>query len=254
MMLSVLRACLSFLWRHKVATVIVAALISVCIYLMIMTLRARHTSDEYVKQLQNYEIVTKANETAWLQQTLRADLAEAQVADYAAQAGAQVAYHCEATIEYQTRTIRVPVAETKIVYRDRYIAIDGRVISDDGPDVAQSVTGLEMTYTIKPLALDLFVTRGPDGEYATIVDTHDPAITIGRMKTRLDPAVFHDDRHWFAGGGPLVRLRDFKVRDFGATDLGVAGQIGYTGGRWFVAAQVQYLDGFGVGLMAGGRF
>lgn len=252
-MFSALRLFLSFLWRHKVATLIVAALISVCIYLMIMTLRARHTSDEYVRQLQNFEIVTKANETAWLQQTLRADLAEAQVADYAAQAGAQVAYQAQVQVVYQTRTVKIPVVETQIVYRDDHIDIDGHVTIDDAK-LCPAVTGLELTYTMKPLHLDLFVTRGPDGEYATIVDTHNPAITVGSMKTRLDPAVFHDDRHWFAGAGPLVRLRDYSARAFEVSDLGLAGQIGYTGGRWFVAAQVQYLDGFGVGLMAGGRF
>jgi len=254
MMLAALRLFLSFLWRHKVATLIVAALIAVCIYLLIMTLRARHTSDEYVKQLQNYEIVTKANETAWLQQALRADLAEAQVADYAGQAGAQVAYQCEATIEHQTRTIRVPVVETKIVYTDRYIDIDGRVISADGPDVSPGVTGLEMSYKLKPLAIDLYVTRGHDGEYQTIIDTGDPAVMIAAMKTRLDPAVFRDERPWFAGVGPLVRLRDFGARDFEASDLGVAVSVGYAAPRWFLAAQIQYLDGFGVGLMAGGRF
>lgn len=247
-------AALKWLWPRKWYVLIVIIAAACCIALGVRLWRANDRANDYQRQLANYDVVTQLHEGAYLAQTARLDLAETLIREYSPQPGTQVAYECKATIEYQTRTIRVPVAETKIVYRDRYIDIDGRVISDDGPDVAQSVTGLEMTYTIKPLALDLFVTRGPDGEYATIVDTHDPAITIGRMKTRLDPAVFHDDRHWFAGGGPLVRLRDFKVRDFGATDLGVAGQIGYTGGRWFVAAQVQYLDGFGVGLMAGGRF
>ena len=144
---------------------------------------------------------------------------------------------------------RVPVVETKIGYTDRYIDIDGRVISDDGP-----VTGLEMSYKLKPLAIDLFVTRGHDGEYQTIIDSGDPAVMIAAMKTRLDPAVFRDERPWFAGVGPLVRLRDFGARDFEASDLGVAVSVGYAAPRWFLAAQVQYLDGFGVGLLAGGRF
>lgn len=242
-----------FIWKHRGATLIFLCFSVAFIWLGTKFAVARRLNRDYVRQLQNYEAVTEIHEGAYLAQTARLDLAETLIREYNPQPGTKLAYQAQVQIVYQTRTIKVPVVETQAVYSDDHISVDGHVTTDDTKP-CPTVTALDLAYTLKPLTLDLFVTRGPGGEYATIIDTHDPAIVVGSMKTRLDPAVFHDDRHWFAGAGPLVRLRDYSARAFEVSDLGLAGQIGYAGQSWWLAGQILYFDGFGAGLIAGGRW
>lgn len=248
----ILRGIWNFIKRHWIATLIVVALLSLLTFAGAKLWQARAQAQDYVRQLQSFEAVTEIHEGAYLQQTARLDLAETLIRQYNPAPRTEVAYQVKTQIVYRTRTVTVEIPATgEIPDTDGGgITLTGRV---ECP-VLNEPGRLELTYTVKPLDLDLFITRGPDGEYATIIDTHDPNITIATMKTRLDPAVFRDEKHWFAGAGVLTRLRDFRTSDYDANDIGGMVQVGFTTSSWFVAGQAQYLDGFGVGLLAGGRF
>jgi len=192
------------------------------------------------------------HEGAYLQQTAMVELYETLIREYNPQPTTELAYQAQVKIVTKTRTIRVPVVETKIVYRDENIDITGDIVADKGADkCADGTCTLDLSYTLAPMQFDLFVTR-VKGKYATIVDTHRDDVTV-EMTTRLDPAVFQDDRPWFAGVGPLVRLHAQK-RDYSWYDLGLGVEVGYLFSRWYIKGQVQYFDGFGVGLMFGGRW
>jgi hypothetical protein len=238
-----------FLWRHKVASVVVTVLLLVISWLGVRLWTARADSADLTRQLASYDAVVEIHEGAYLQQTAQLELAETLIREYSPQPGSEVAYQAVVKVITKTRTIRVPVVETRIEYRDSNIEINGDLTADKPGDAP---TAIEMHYTLAPIKIDLFVTR-IKGKYQTIVDTHVPDVAV-EMTTRLDPAVFQDDRPWFAGAGPLVRLRDFKVDSFGIADIGVQASIGYMFPRWFVSASVQYLDGFGVGMTFGGRW
>ena len=126
---------LRFLWRHKGATLLTIALLAVIGSLLISLYRARSLADDYQVQLANYDVVTRLHEGAFLQQTARADLAETLIREYNPQPGTKAAYHAEVKIVYKTRTVRVPIVEQKIVYRDKKIEISGD-IDDDGIDLS----------------------------------------------------------------------------------------------------------------------
>jgi hypothetical protein len=251
---------LSFVRRHLAAVIIaIIAIIALAVagyYLH----QSRKLADDYARQLANYDVVTQLHEGAYLQQTAQLELAETLIREYSPQPRTDVAYQAVVKVVYRTRTITVPVTDGAGHAGDDHITVTAAVTTDgqstdERPDICPAcptVTGLQLTYEIKPLAMDLFITRGPDGKYQTIVDTHNPDLVV-EMQTKLDPKVFQDDRHWFIGGGPLVRIRDYATAQFQVADLGVAVHAGYAGARWFVAVQGQYLDGFGVGLLAGGR-
>jgi hypothetical protein len=240
---------LKWLWSRKWYVLIIIAF-SVCLIALGVRLwRANDRANDYQRQLANYDAVVQIHEGAYLQQTAQLELAETLIREYSPQPGTEVAYQAAVKIVTKTRTIRVPVVETRIEYRDSNIEINGDLTADKPGDAP---TAIEMHYTLAPIKIDLFVTR-IKGKYQTIVDTHVPDVAV-EMTTRLDPAVFQDDRPWFAGAGPLVRLRDFKVDSFGIADIGVQASIGYMFPRWFVSASVQYLDGFGVGMTFGGRW
>jgi len=257
--LLILRAIWKWIKTHKAAAVIAVvslALLSVCLYYLI---KARAQGDDYVRQLQSYQAVVEIHEGAYLQQTARLDLAETLIREYSPQPATDLGYHAEVKVIYQTRRIEVPVVNTAIEYRDKYITITGTstggcTVPDGGslPDSSQPQT-LTLDYTLTPLQISLFVTRNGAGDYQTIVDVHDAGLKVD-IVTKLDPAVFQDARHWFAGAGLLTRIRDFNENKYSVNDLGGMVQAGYLGSRWFVSVQAQYLDGFGVGLMAGGRF
>lgn len=236
-------AILRFIWRHKASFAILLIFSVVVLYIGIKFYGVRRDNADYIRQLQSYEVVTKIHEGAYLQQTAQLELAETLIREYSPQPTTEVAYQAGVKVIYKTRTVHVPVIETRIEYRDKYIEIAGTQTKPDA---------IDLSYTLAPLKFDLFVTR-VKGRYATIVDTHDPDLTV-EMTTKLDPAVFQDDRHWFAGAGPVIRLRDFKVDDFDAADIGAQVQVGYMFPRWYLSLTAQYLDGFGAGLIAGGRF
>ncbi len=257
-----LRVILAAIWNwtktHKAAALIAAialVLLSVAGYYLI---KWRAQSNDYVRQLQSYQAVVEIHEGAYLQQTARLDLAETLIREYSPQPATDLGYHAEVKVVYQTRRIEVPVVNTVIEYRDKYITITGTstggcTVPDGGslPDSSQPQT-LTLDYTLTPLQISLFVTRN-GGDYQTIVDVHDAGLKVD-VVTKLDPAVFQDARHWFVGAGLLTRIRDFNENKYSVNDLGGMVQAGYLGSRWFVSVQAQYLDGFGVGLMAGGRF
>lgn len=242
-------AVLKWLWSRKWYVLIVMLALAGLIALGVKLWQANNRADDYQVQLANYDVVTQIHEGAYLQQTAQLELAETLIREYSPQPGSEVAYQAVVKVITKTRTIRVPVVETRIEYRDDNIEINGDLTGDKPGDAPNAI---EMHYTLAPLKIDLFVTR-IKGKCQTIVDTHVPDVAV-EMTTRLDPAVFQDARNWFAGVGPLVRLRDFKVDDFDAADLGAQVMVGYMFPRWFVSASVQYLDGFGAGLMFGGRW
>lgn len=242
---------LQWLWSRKWYVLIVIAFSACLIALGVKLWRANDRANDYQRQLASYDAVVEIHEGAYLQQTAQLELADTLIREYNPQPTTEVAYTAGVKVVYKTRTVTVPVVETRIEYRDNNIEITGKP-SDPGDTCSDGSCSIDLTYTLAPLKIDLFVTR-VKGRYATIVDTHDPDLTV-EMTTRLDPAVFQDARNWFAGVGPLVRLRDFKVDDFDATDIGAQAMIGYMFPRWFVSASVQYLDGFGAGVMFGGRW
>lgn len=221
--------------------------------------KARSQSDDYVRQLQSYQAVVEIHEGAYLQQTAALGLAETLIREYSPQPGTELAYSAEVKVVYKTRRVEVPVVNNVIEYKDRYITITGTssggcTVPDGGsmPDTSTPQT-LTLDYTLTPLQISLFVTRNGNGDYQTIVDVHDAGLKVDVI-TKLDPAVFQNQKHWFAGAGLLTRIRDFNTAPYQLNDVGGMVQAGYLGGRWFVAVQAQYLDGFGVGLLAGGRF
>lgn len=240
---------LQWLWSRKWYVLIVIAFSACLMALGVKLWRANDRANDYQRQLANYDVVTQIHEGAYLQQTAQLELAETLIREYSPQPGSEVAYQAAVKVITKTRTIRVPIVETKLVYADENIDISGDIIADK---TSATPNAIEMHYTLAPLKIDLFVTR-IKGKYQTIVDTHVPDVAV-EMTTRLDPAVFQDGRAWFAGAGPLVRLRDFKVDDFDAADIGAQVAIGYMFPRWFLSVSVQYLDGFGAGVMFGGRW
>lgn len=246
---------LSFLWRHKAAVAIfILALISV-IVLGVKLAQARRTAAGYVEQLEDYQVVTRLNESAFMQATAALDLKDTLIDGLNLPRNQSVAYAAEVRIIQKTRTVRVPVVERVAVVDDDLITarieyIDGRECVDGFCKVKDAEPVVDLTYTLKPLTLDVFVTKR-DGRFQTIVDTHNPDLVV-ELKTKIDPLAFQDQRRGFLGAGPLVRLRHYR-NDFQAADMGAAVTGGYLGDRWFIAGQVQYLDGFGAGLIIGGR-
>jgi hypothetical protein len=258
-LLLTLRAIWAWIKSHK-STVIVAVvsliLLSVAGYYLI---KWRAQSQDYVRQLRSYQAVVEIHEGAYLQQTAKLDLAETLIREYSPQPATDLGYHAEVKIVYKTRRVEVPVVNNVIEYRDKYITITGTssggcTVPDGGslPDTSQPQT-LTLDYTLTPLQISLFITRNSAGDYQTIVDVHDAGLKVD-VVTKLDPAVFQDQKHWFAGAGLLTRIRDFSETPYSVGDIGGMVQAGYLGGRWYVSVQAQYLDGFGVGLSAGGRF
>ena len=237
-MLSILRFC----WRHKLATLISIASLVIITALSVQLWRSRAMADNYQDQLANYDVVTKLHEGAYLQQTQRADLLESLIREYNPQPGTDAAYQAAVEIRYKTRTIKIPVVETRIEYRDKYITINGQQ-TDPG--------NIDLSYTLAPLKIALFVTR-LKGKYATIIDGHRPDIDI-EFKTRLDPDVFQDSKKWFAGAGLLMRLHT-AADDYSIYDMGLAVEAGYLFDSWYVKGQAQWLAGIGVGMVFGGRF
>ncbi len=245
-------AVMRWLWARKWYVAICLGFSAALIALTVKLWRADGLADDYQRQLASYDAVVQIHEGAYLQQTAQLELAETLIREYSPQPTTELAYQAQVKVVTKTRTIRVPVVETKIVYVDKNIEITGDISSDNGADkCADGTCTLDLSYTLAPMQFDLFVTR-VKGKYATIVDTHRDDVTV-EMTTRLDPAVFQDDCPWFAGVGPLVRLHAQK-QDYSWYDLGLAAEVGYLFSKWYVKGQVLYLDGFGVGLMFGGRW
>ena len=245
-------AVMRWLWRRKWYCLIILLALAGLTALTVKLWQARATAAAYQEQLANYDFVTQIHEGAYLQQTAQLELYETLIREYSPQPGTELAYQAQVKVVYKTRTIKVPVVETKIVYRDENIDISGDISDDkDGDRCADGTCTLDLSYTLAPLQFDLFVTR-VKGKYATIIDTHRADVSV-EMTTRLDPAVFQDDRPWFAGVGPLVRLHAQK-QDYSWYDLGLAVEVGYLFSKWYVKGQVLYLDGFGAGVVFGGRW
>lgn len=249
-------AILKWLWFRRWYVVIIVASAACMIALGVRLWRAQEQADDYQRQLASYDAVVEIHEGAYLAQTAQLDLAETLIREYSPQPTMQVAYQAAIKVVTKTRTIRVPVVETKLVYRDDNIDISGDISCDGGeggtcPVLLPADAAINLAYTLAPLKIDLFVTR-IKGQYQTIVDTHALDVAV-EMQTRLDPAVFQDDRPWFAGVGPMVRLHGSKA-EYSWWDLGLAVSAGYLFNRWYIQAQAMYLDGFGVGVMFGGRW
>lgn len=245
----------SFLWKNKVAVLVGLVGLALSITLGVKLYQSRSVADSYADQLQDFAVVTRLNESAFMQATASVELQDSLIDGLGLPRDQSVAYAADVRIVYATRTVRVPVVERVAVVDDDLITARIEVL--DGPGCIDGFCRVkdpevEMTYTLKPLVLDLFVTKR-NGRYQTVVDTHNPDLTV-EMTTRLDPSVFADgQKRGFLGVGPLIRLRryrdDFNVGDVGAVVLG-----GYAGDKFFVGGQVQYLQGFAAGVMAGGRF
>jgi hypothetical protein len=239
---------LKWLWSRKWYVLIIIAF-SVCLIALGVRLwRANDRANDYQRQLANYDAVVQIHEGAYLQQTAQLELAETLIREYSPQPGTEVAYQAAVKIVTKTRTIRVPVVETRIEYRDSNIEINGDLTADKPGDAPNAI---EMHYTLAPLKIDLFVTR-IKGRYQTIADAHRDDVTL-ELSTKLDPKVFQDDRPWFAGVGPLVRLHGSKG-DYSWYDLGLAAEVGYLFSAWYIKGQVMYFDGFGAGVIFGGRW
>lgn len=247
---------LKWLWHRKWYVAICLAFLAALIAMAVKLWRADNLADDYQRQLASYDAVVEIHEGAYLQQTAQLELAETLIREYSPQPTTQVAYQAAIKVVTKTRTIRVPVVETKLVYRDDNIDISGDISCDGGeggtcPVLLPTDAAINLAYTLAPLKIDLFVTR-IKGQYQTIVDTHRDDVTL-ELTTKLDPAVFQDDRPWFAGVGPLVRLHGSKG-EYSWYDLGLAAEVGYLFNKWYVKGQVMYLDGFGAGVMFGGRW
>lgn len=241
---------LLWLWRRKWYVAISLAFSAALIALAVKLWRADDLADDYQKQLASYDAVVEIHEGLYLAQTAQLELAETLIREYSPQPGTELAYQAQVKVIYKTRTIKVPVVETRIEYRDKYIEITGTP-SDPGDTCADGSCSIDLSYTLAPLKIDLFVTR-IKGKYQTIADAHRDDVTL-ELATKLDPAVFQDDRPWFAGVGPMVRLHGSKA-EYSWWDLGLAVSAGYLFNRWYIQAQAMYLDGFGVGVMFGGRW
>lgn len=242
-------ASLAWLWRQKWYILIIAVATVAMISMAVKLWQARAAAVSYQDQLAIYDAVSMLHEGAYQQQTAMVELYETLIREYNPQPTTEVAYQAQVKIVYKTRTVQVPVVEHVIEYRDKLIAIDAKPAT--GETCESGTCNIDLSYTLAPMQFDLFVTR-VKGKYATIVDTHNPDVTV-EMTTRLDPAVFQDDRPWFAGVGPLVRLHGSKG-EYSWYDLGLAAEVGYLFNKWYIKGQVMYFDGFGAGVMFGGRW
>lgn len=243
-------SALKWLWSRKWYVLIIIAF-SVCLIALGVRLwRANDRANDYQRQLANYDAVVQIHEGAYLQQTAQLELAETLIREYSPQPTTELAYTAGVKVIYKTRTVKVPVVETRIEYRDKYIEITGKP-STPADTCADGSCTIDLTYTLAPLKIDLFVTR-IKGRYQTIADAHRDDVTL-ELSTKLDPKVFQDDRQWFAGIGPLVRLHGSKA-DYSWHDLGLAAEVGYLFSAWYIKGQVMYFDGFGAGVIFGGRW
>ena len=240
---------LAWLWKRRWYVVIAAAALTCVVSLLVKLWRADRRADEYAAQLATYDVVSMLHEGAYQQQTAMVELYETLIREYNPQPTTELAYQAQVKVIYKTRTVTVPVIERVIEYRDKLITIDAKPAAGETCD--GGTCAVDLSYTLAPLKFDLFVTR-VKGKYATIVDTHNADVTV-EMATKLDPAVFQDDRPWFAGVGPLVRLHTQK-QDYSWYDLGLGVEVGYLFNKWYIQGQVQYLGGFGAGVMFGGRW
>ena len=157
-------ASLKWLWSRRWYVVICLAFSAALIAMVVKLWRAGDLADNYQRQLASYDAVVEIHEGAYLQQTAQLELAETLIREYSPQPTTQVAYQAAIKVVTKTRTIRVPVVETKIVYHDENIDITGDILPDKGDDKTGDICPggsclIDLPYTLAPLKLDLIVTR-----------------------------------------------------------------------------------------------
>jgi len=255
---------------HRKWTVLLVSIILIASLASIATLAWRlHAARSSVSQLQDQlmsaEVVRQIGDT-------QAEVLTAEVADLKARLEK---VNADLVDQLARGEKVVSLTQTRIVYRTAAVDIPGNVstvpatatapaqarvdfVGEKGPVHVAGYTlapagTAHLEWAVAPLQLDVVVTRGKDGRYRTLFDTHDEAWTVTAASTAIDPSVLLDtQRRWYIAATAMVGVPDWRT-----VAVGVDG--GYQWDR--VSAGLAYLhDGYGLeaghrlGLRVGGRF